>query len=642
MIFQLSFASVAGLPPVYGLYNSISGCIPYFFFGTSPHLIVGPTAVMSLLVRTAVPRETSEGVIVDEASAQWIGFATTMSFLAGLFQVLMGLFGLGVFVQLVSEPVMQGFVTASALLMIISQTAGLLGLPKCNASDLLGEGHDYDECYLQEYIASITKHADKIHLTTTILSAFSIVLLVGTKYFLTKTKPAILSKMGPILLVAISLPWFYFLAQEYGTVSDEKGRVFDKKWHVRLVGPIPSGLPEPSSPFDAVPSFRDTLKVFTSSLVIALLGFMESMAIASAVSRQTKMGRLVPSRELLALGASNLLCSVTRGYPITGSFSRTAVNAESGARTKLSSLISGLVVALVLVAFSGLMQYMPKFALAAIVVVGVLNLIKPKDAWILYKTRKLDFFSFFFVVAITMIGGFERGLASGVFISWVGTMLHRNPAKLELLRLDHDSTFIDVPSSGTTVSDVAILSLDSSLLFSNVTATENAAEAVYSMFRPQCLIIDVSKCATVDASGIQVLNQLGEFAFDFTEAKSLYVTGAVGDTRRVIERAVMADDRLQWVLAPVVGGIPDGMQPHVLFFDSVEKALDFLKGRIVGKNPDDPLQMFSPGANEIVEQARLASWRQGGNEADVDPGWRIPSFARSEPFELMVRHRDIA
>jgi len=592
---------------------------------------------MSLLVRASVPRETSNGIIVEEASLQWIGFATTISFLSGLFQVLMGAFGLGVFVQLVSEPVMQGFITASALLMIVSQMAPLLGLPRCNASDLMGEGHDYDECYLQEYIASIVKHAGSIHVTTAIFSFFSLAFLLLFRFALPKTRLPFVSKLGPLLLLLLAWPVFFGMVKHYGTTSDEKGREFDAEWGVRIVGHIPSGLPRPSSPFDSVPTFRDVIHVSVSSLVIAVLGFMESMAIGTAVARQTKHGTIIPSRELVALGVSNLLCSITKGFPVTGSFSRTAANAESGARTQLSSLISAGLVAAVLLVMAPAVRYIPRFALASIVVVSVIRLINPRQALILYKTRMVDFLAFFIVVVVTMVGGFERGLACGIFISWIGTMLHRHPPKVELLRIGHEGRFVDVPESNSTVCDLAVVKLESSLLFSTVASAETAVETVASVFRPQGIVLDMSKCATIDASGLKMLQQLGEFAHDHLTVRSLCVVGLAGDARRVVERAANADDQLQWVLAPIVGGLGDGYHPTLIAFDSIARALEFCKDRIPSpRDPQDPTQAFSSQAYESVEEARLAAWRQGGNVPDIDPGWRVPGFARNEPFELVV------
>ena len=623
------------LPPVYGLYNSITGTIPYFFFGTSPHLIVGPTAVMSLIVRSGIPRETSQGTMVEEASAEWIGFTTTMSFLTGISQFIMGIFGLGVFVQLVSDPVMHGFVTASALLMIFSQLSSLLGLPKCNASDLLGDGHDFDDCYLPEYIASIAKHGQEIHILTTFLSVSSIILLLSFKYLSGKYQR--LSKLGPIILSVSTLCLFYYFAHNYGTKTDEKGRVFDKKWDVRLVGPIPKGLPHPSSPFSSVPTFGDVMKVFTTSLVLAILGFMESMAIASNISRQTKIGKLSPSRELLALGVSNLLGSVLKGYPITGSFSRTAVNAESGAKSQVSALVSALIVGLVLVLLSDVIQYMPRFALAAIVLVSVINLVKPEEGMFLYRTNGVDFFSYFFVVLITMFLGFERGLACGVLVSWIGTMMHRHPPKLELLRKTGDSTFQDVPSSNSIVCDVVILKLESSLLFSNLVTVENAFNQAYLMFKPKCMILDMHKCAAIDTSGVKLLAQLGEFASNSLEVKAIYITGLYGDARRVIERAKLADDNLLWNLSPIVAGLGDGVSPNLLAFESIQEALAFASANFNSKNGDIPSDTLSQEALELVENARISAWRQGGNISDIDPGWRVPTFMREIPFEIISK-----
>lgn len=215
------------------------------------------------------------------------------------------------------------------------------------------------------------------------------------------------------------------------TVTDEKNRVCHGKFRVRLVGPIPYVLSKPSSPVDLVLTFRDVLSVFPSSAMIFIIGFMGSMAIALSVARSTKHGKFILSCELMGFGASNLLCSVTKGFPITVRFfALCVVNADAGARSHYSSLVSGIVMVLVLLVFSEAMQYMLKFCLAAIVFASVITVIKPREMLFLYRTNILDFTSFALVILVAMFTGFKRGLISGILIFKVGTMMRRQPPRL--------------------------------------------------------------------------------------------------------------------------------------------------------------------------------------------------------------------
>lgn len=618
---------------MYGLYSCISGSLPYVLFGSCAQLIVGPTAVLSLLVRSAIPGVTASGKLVEEASAEWVGFALIMSFMVGLFQILFSISGLAVCVQLVSEPIMQGFVTASALLMMASQVATMLGVPRCNPSDLLGPGHDHEECYIQEYIVSLWKRRSDIHTTTALLSLGSILALASLSR--APRRYSGLSKAGPVLLSTTALCFFYWLAKDYGTTKDEQGQVHDARWNVRLVGPIPAGLPHPMLPWEHVSGIRNVMKVFTPSLVIALLGFMESMAIATTVSRQTKSGNLVPSRELIGIGSANLFGSFFQAYPVTGSFSRTAVNLGSGAQSKASGFIASLMIGVVLLLLSDMIQYMPNFALAAIVLIAALNLLKPFEAIVLYRTNRLDFSSFLLVLIVTLFSGFERGLACGVLISWVGTMLDRSPPMVWLLKKT-DSGFKDVPSSSMLMCDVVILQVESALLFSNVLAVENAMMSACEMFKPACVILDLEQVGMVDASGIRMLQMATEYARESLPVPMVIVSGLHGAARRTIERAKEANTDLHWNLAPLVSGLGDSSLPHLVSFRNTHSALEFVSNRFSASLYRTGNFTFGEEVLTHLNTVRLQAWRQGESVQQVLPSWRTPKFLRQVPFRVAV------
>ncbi|KAH9261521.1 hypothetical protein BASA81_000177 [Batrachochytrium salamandrivorans] len=624
----LSLAAMAGLPPVNGLYASLFATIPYFFIGTSPIVVVGPTAVLSLMTRGLVPKN------LEEASQEWIAFATALAFFSGLVQVAMGMMGFGVLIQLISEPVMQGFISASAVLIILSQVPGMLGSPKCDASITHGKGHEHDECFLVEYLVSFYRHFDAIHSTTAVLSAAAILLLVGFP-LVTKRKWPRVSKFGSIVVLLIAAGAFSYLAHEYGTETDSKGHLLDKKTGVALMGEIPTGLPlPPTSPFTHF-DFGDFKQMFMGATIMAIVGFMETSAISSLSKRSDKetsrTSKIIPKRELVALGASNLLCSITKGYPVCASFGRTAVNAECGAKIhQLSSLVSSLVVLLVLMVFSVQVKYIPNFALAVIVAQSVTGLIDVNRPMFLYYTNRVDFVTFSVTFLVTVGLGFEVGLGTGVLVNWSATLINFLPMRVELRRKSLvASTFVDATRSNLAC-DLAIIQLQTSLQFRTSAPLEQAFEDVCELFHPQCVIIDLSQSETLDVMGLEALQHLHEQCQQTLEVPHLVIVGLAGDARRVVERALLGGSELLWNLAPLVSG--HGAKPgSLLGFDSLDDALGYLYGKI---EPRQEAVVLGNEAFDLMDEASVSKWRQGGNQSDVDPGCRLPSFAREHTFEL--------
>ena len=183
--------------------------------------------------------------------------------------------------------------------------------------------------------------------------------------------------------------------------------------------------------------------------------------------QRLRLTAAVPGRELVALGVSNLAVSVFMGYPVTGSFSRTTVNAACGASSKLASAVSSLVVAVVLLFLTPALFYLPKFALSAIVLQSVVNLVDVAEAALLYRTSKREFIAFVTVLVVSLTLGFETGLTAGVVVSWMAAMLHTHVPRVSLLR-KRARVFVDAPSSNTDCVDVAIVRLGGNLWFSAV------------------------------------------------------------------------------------------------------------------------------------------------------------------------------
>jgi SulP family sulfate permease len=374
------------------------------------------------------------------------------------------------------------------------------------------------------------------------------------------------------------------------------------------------------------------------------------MAIATAMQRKTGLGaRVGAGRELVALGMSNLVVSLFRGYPVTGSFSRTSVNAACGAKTKLSAVVSSLICAAVLVCLTPALFYLPKFALSAIVLQSVLNLVDVPEAVFLWNTSKREFAAFCTVLVASLTLGFEAGLAGGIVVSWMGAVLHVTLPKVSLLRLlppglssssaaPAAAAFVDAPSSGAGAADVMLLKLSGNVWFSTSEAVEQALEVARDLFQPSAVVLVLDEAAQVDASGIAALSNMADSVFK-SSGLALLVTGLGASTTRALERAREANLHLAetWNFAPLVMGIAADKPPSLLGFRDVDAALEYCADKC---KPRSEAAFFGEAAAGLLDDARLRAWRADDGSPETAPNvCRLPSFARGAaglPFEVVL------
>lgn len=549
---SISYASVAGLPPQYGMYCALMGSLPYFIFGTSPHLIGGPTAVMSLLVYSLIPDKAGDldtgGLVcsVDPTSVNCytrIALAATLSFLAGSMQVLMGLFNLGSLVELVSEPIIAGFTSGSAFLIASTQFTSMLSFASCK---------DSDPCHLNlqlvdnvyniiDQFANINNKQAKATGWTFLYGCISMFMLWVIKEKLGKFLPSKLqfvTNMGPLLVMVVSI-WLM-----YATGGDPKKKEND--WHIKIVGPVcpgemssraihPECLPAlywPTTlPHANVLEWETIKGMFGTAVSVALVGYMEAMTIAKTMWVKTArkgvnaMDRksIDPSKELIALGTCNLFSGFFQGYPVTGSFSRTAVNGDSGARSPVSSTVSALAVGAGLVFLTPVLQYCPKVALAAIVLIAVVKLVHVDEAIMLWRVSKSDFLCFMAVFTTSLIFGVEASLILGVLLSWVLFFYRKTTSSVCVLgKINDDDAVSDVilhhmDRNGKEYDDddrirdvVVIIRENGDLSFSNASNFDRVVESVVETCNPVAIIVDCDGIHSIDSTGIHVLKQISE------------------------------------------------------------------------------------------------------------------------------------
>lgn len=386
---SLAYALLAGLPPETGIYASIAPIVLYAIFGTSRVLAVGPVAVVSLMTATAISQ------VAEQGSAGYLAAALLLAALSGGILLVMGLFRLGFLANFLSHPVIAGFITASGILIAASQLGHVLGV---NAS-----GHT-----LIEILHSLASSLDQINPVTVLIGVAATGFLFWVRKYLKRSllalglgaMPAdILTKAGPVAAVAVTtlLVWGFGL--------DTEG--------VKVVGAVPQSLP----PLTMPPMDMDLIRLLlVPALLISVIGFVESVSVAQTLAAR-KRQRIDPNQELIGLGAANLGAAFTGGYPVTGGFARSVVNADAGAATPAAGAFTAVGLAFAAIALTPLVYFLPKATLAATIIVAVLSLV---DLGILQKTwrySRADFSAVLATVVLTLTLGVEVGVSTGVILS---------------------------------------------------------------------------------------------------------------------------------------------------------------------------------------------------------------------------------
>ena len=448
---SLAYAMLAGLPPEAGIYASIVPIMLYAVFGTSRALAVGPVAVVSLLTASAV------GQVAEQGTAGYAVAALTLAGMSGAFLVLLGVFRLGFLANFLSHPVISGFITASGILIAMSQLRHILGIS--------GSGHN-----LIEMVQSLFGNLGQINVSTVIIgvaaTAFLFWVRKGLKPLLKKIglpplAVDIIAKAGPVAAVAVTTLAVWLLA------LDDRG--------VDIVGSVPQSLP----PFTLPSLSLDLLgALLVPAIMISIIGFVESISVAQTLAAK-KRQRIDPDQELIGLGAANLGAAFTGGFPVTGGFSRSVVNYDAGAETPAAGAYTAVGLGVAAVALTPLVYYLPTATLAATIIVAVLSLV---DFSILKKTwnySKSDFTAVFVTILLTLGLGVEAGVATGVGLS---ILLHlyktSRPHVAEVGRVSGSEHFRNIHRHEVET-DPTVLSLrvDESLYFANARFLEDLIQA---------------------------------------------------------------------------------------------------------------------------------------------------------------------
>ena len=492
----MAYALLAGLPPITGLYAATVPLVAYVLLGSSRQLAVGPVALVSLLVQVACSRVAQPG------TAAYTEAALQLALLSGLILLLLAVCRAGFLVNFLSRAAIGGFTSAAAIVIGLSQLKHLFGVAAGGGESAL------------HLVKELGRHLHEFHPLTAGIGVCSILLLILLQRFFPRL-PA------PLFVVAAATLLTGLFGLDQGGVS--------------TVGGLPHGLPPLS-----VPRWSPELLVtlFPAAATIAVVGYLESFAVADLISVREKY-RIDPNRELGGLGLANLAAALFSGYPVTGGFSRTAVNHRAGARSGLASLVTAIVILAILLWFTSLFHYLPKAALAAIVMVAVAGLLEVEEARKLFRIKKSDGFTFLLTFLATLVMGVESGIASGVVFSLlVFIWRSSHPHIAELGWLPDEKVFRNLSRypGARTFPGLLLVRIDASLYFANMAFVADwLRDRIARQDDIHWIIMEMSGVNDMDAVALSALERDMETLAE--RGISVACAGMKGPVRDLVERA---------------------------------------------------------------------------------------------------------
>jgi SulP family sulfate permease len=497
----MAYALLAGLPPEMGLYAAILPLLAYALLGRSRQLGVGPTAISSLLTAAGLAK------LSGGDPKTYVAMAATLAVVVGLMRVAMGVGRLGFFVNFLSRPVLSGFTSAAALTIAASQLKHLLRVDLGKSS------------LVPVLVLNAVRRAGQVHLPTLAIGLGGIALLALLRRWRPSWPGTLLVVMAATAVVA----------------------VFDLGHQgVSVVGRIPGRLPTLRLPTEGLGRFGE---MFPTAAAITLLGFVESIAVAKVFAQRHRY-IIRPNQELVALGVATVASGLSGSYPVSGSFSRTAVNAATGARTQMAGVISAGVVALTLVVLTPLFRPLPNAVLAAVVIVAVAGLVDVAEARRLWRIKRSDFMLLVVAFASTLFLGVEWGLLVSVIAS-LGVIIRQTsrPHTAILGRLPESTEYRNVKRApmAITVEGVVVLRIDAPLYFANVEYVSDRIRRIEETEggRLRVLVLDASSINDLDSSADRALQELAE---DYgRRGVELYIANAKGLVRDVMRRSGLFD-----------------------------------------------------------------------------------------------------
>ena len=465
----IAYAELARLPAKTGLYAAIVAPILYMFFGTSRQLAIGPTAAMSILVASGL------GELAASSPDQYIAFAGATAALIGIMALISYALRLGFLVNFISESVLVGFSTGVAVYIAATQLSKLFGIPGIH-------GHFFYR------ILDLAHHIGDANLWAMSLGIGGLVVLLAGERILPRLPWALILVLGSIALM-------------HTTGLAARG--------VRMAGEIPSGFPLPALPLVPLSVMGDLLKLAVGAFMLACL---DAMSIARMFARQNSY-RVDTNQELLALGFASLGSAFTQGYPVDGSFSRSALNNECGAKTQLANGISGAMLALVVIFFAGLFSKLPEPILAAVVLVAVRGLFKISALRRLFRLRPAEFWTAIAAMAGVLVLGVLDGVIIGALMSLLLVIARASESRVSLLaKVPGQPQFTSLRENpeNLLIPGLLIVRVEEGIYYANAESIRDQIMALMwdSNTPVETVILDLEMTGDLDLAGAEMLDEL--------------------------------------------------------------------------------------------------------------------------------------
>lgn len=491
---SMSYGAIAGLPYINGMYSACVPTLIYALFGQSRQLAVGPVAMVSLLVEAGLNGQLGPECTVEDkpqyetCPEEYVGLACLTAAMVGVMQILASVLKLGFLVTFLGHPVISGFTSGAAIIIALSQLKYVLGydLPKSQ--------------YIYETIYNVIIKIDQTKGMPLLLGCVWLAYLITNKNLALKFKRLkMLGPMGPLISCLV------------GTVMIWAFPIFTETFHVKYVGEIPSGL---------FPMSIDSWQlakiptVIGTAMSATLIGYMESIAIGKNLAA-TNGYEIDATQEMLALGIANVVGAAFSCYPVTGSFSRSAVNNSTGALSQFSGVLTAMVMLATLMFLTPLFYYLPKFALAAIVMNSVIPLVAFQEARHLFHVKKQDFLLWVTAFLGTLFLGVLMGILVAVGLSLIIVIYESARPQITILwRIPGTSIYRNMKqeSSGTFIQNVFIARIGSSLYFANASFVKEMllshVNDLEEVNPTRYIVLEMTPVISVDSTACHVIKDV--------------------------------------------------------------------------------------------------------------------------------------
>lgn len=480
---SLAYALLAGLPPQVGIYVSIFPLLAYALLGSSKYLNVGPTAVISIM--------TAASISILPESERLIS-AAALGVMTGSILLVAWLFKAGFIMNFVSRPVVSAYITGAAILIIISQLKHIFGVNIHSSTALSMLSELIKNMYnINEYSMLIGICAISLLIIINRYLAYSLIRLR-----IKSRRAKLVGRIAPILIVAI----FIMFSSFYN---------FSNTFDLNVVGEIPKGLPPFSIP---VLPYSSLQSLAMPAVVIAIVAFVDSCSTAQELAARSR-SRVDSNKELLSLGASNLVAGMTGGYPINGSMSRSAVNFNAGGKTRFVGLLVAMMMALTAVFLTPILKDLPLAVLAALIIVACFSLVDFKNLWETWVYSRADGITAIATFSSVLIFGVQWGVLVGVILAMAlhinSTLLPHMPLVGRFPGTEHyrDSGRFNVETNEI----IKTLRVDESLYYANARYLEDrVAQVVEESPDLKDLVLMCTAVNRIDASALSSLEEINK------------------------------------------------------------------------------------------------------------------------------------